>query len=659
MHLETQGPGDVFSIYAASAFGGPYFNQAGWTGTTEPGFWLFYTELGTFDGQPNVFLLFRLQSDAAGQADGALIDDIRFRCATTPPPAGDYRNLNGTSMAAPHVAGAAALVFARNPALTPAQVRTILLATVDPVAGLGVASGGRLNLRSAVASVDVTSPDTTIDTGPSGLVNDSTPTFTFSSSEAGTFQCRVDTASFAACTSPHTTAALAEGAHTFEVRAVDQFGNTDPTPASRSLTVDTTAPQTAIDSGPSGAINDTTPTFGFSSEAGATLQCRIDTAAFAGCSSPLTTAALADGAHTFEVRATDEAGNTDPTPASRSFTVDTSAPQTTIDSGPSGATNDTTPTFAFSSEAGASLQCRVDTAAFAACSSPLTTAALAEGAHTFEVRATDEAGNTDPTPASRSFAVDTTAPQTTIDSGPSGPTNDTTPTFTFSSEAGAALQCRIDAASFAACNSPFTPAALTDGAHTFEVRATDEAGNTDVSPASQAFTVDTTPPTLPAIDSGPAGTIKLTGATFAFSSEPDASFACSLDGAAFAACTSPAVFAGLGQGAHTFQVQATDLAGNTSGATSRAWMVDTKAPNATIGRGPAKSTKTRTATFRFSSTEAGATFKCKLDQGAWRICKSPKTYRNLKKGSHTFQVTATDKAGNADKTPAKRRWKVT
>ncbi len=106
-------------------------------------------------------------------------------------------------------------------------------------------------------------------------------------------------------------------------------------------------------------------------------------------------------------------------------------------------------------------------------------------------------------------------------------------------------------------------------------------------------------------------------------------------------------------------MQATDLAGNASGATTRAWMVDTKAPNATIGKGPAKSTKSKQATFRFSSTESGSTFKCKLDKGAWRSCKSPKTYRSLKKGSHTFQVAATDKAGNADKTPAKRRWKVT
>ena len=202
MHLETQ-PGDVFSIYASTAFGGPYTAQAGWTGITEPGFWQFFTELGTFDGKPNVFLLFRLTSNSSGQDDGAQLDNLTFKCLATPPAAGDYRNLNGTSMAAPHVTGAAALVLARNPALTPAQVRTILLATVDPVVGLNVASGGRLNVGSAVASVDVTAPETTIDMGPTGSIADPTPTFAFSSSEAGaTFQCRVDDGAFAACSSP-------------------------------------------------------------------------------------------------------------------------------------------------------------------------------------------------------------------------------------------------------------------------------------------------------------------------------------------------------------------------------------------------------------------------------------------------------------------------
>jgi subtilisin family serine protease len=63
----------------------------------------------------------------------------------------DYAVLSGTSMATPHVAGAAALLWSRNPALTVAQVRADLLGTVDPL-GLPVVSGGRLNLQRALAA---------------------------------------------------------------------------------------------------------------------------------------------------------------------------------------------------------------------------------------------------------------------------------------------------------------------------------------------------------------------------------------------------------------------------------------------------------------------------------------------------------------------------
>jgi hypothetical protein len=85
-------------------------------------------------------------------------------------------------------------------------------------------------------------------------------------------------------------------------------------------------PTTAITSGPNAGTNDPTPTFTFSSsEAGSSFECKLDAGAYSACTSPKTTAKLADGAHTFFVRATDPAGYVDSTPASRSFTVRTAA----------------------------------------------------------------------------------------------------------------------------------------------------------------------------------------------------------------------------------------------------------------------------------------------------------------------------------------------
>ena len=71
-------------------------------------------------------------------------------------------------------------------------------------------------------------------TNPSNVAN---PTFTFTSTEAGsTFQCSLDAAPFSACSSP-TTVTVANGVHTFQVRAIDPAGNVDPTPASFTWTV--------------------------------------------------------------------------------------------------------------------------------------------------------------------------------------------------------------------------------------------------------------------------------------------------------------------------------------------------------------------------------------------------------------------------------------
>lgn len=189
-------------------------------------------------------------------------------------------------------------------------------------------------VATAIRSVPATVPlarvaDTIITSGPSGLTSSHVSTFTFTSSEAAsTFQCRVDAGAFTGCVTPYTTSSLANGAHTFEVRALDAVGDPDPTPASRSFFVDTLAPQTTITGGPSGATADNTPAFTFTSpDVSATFQCRLDTAEYAACATPFTAPVLPAGAHTFQVRALDAVGNTDQSPARRDFTV---APSGTV-----------------------------------------------------------------------------------------------------------------------------------------------------------------------------------------------------------------------------------------------------------------------------------------------------------------------------------------
>src|SRR5262249_18037948 len=132
----------------------------------------------------------------------------------------------------------------------------------------------------------------------------------------------------AACISPDSLPGLAETPHTFAVRALDAAGNRDGSPDSRAWTVDVTPPDTTIDSGPSGATNQSGPfslTFS-ATEGGRTFMGRPAGGSFATCPSPSHYAVPGDGSYSLTVKATDAAGNTDPSPAVRSWTVDTAPP---------------------------------------------------------------------------------------------------------------------------------------------------------------------------------------------------------------------------------------------------------------------------------------------------------------------------------------------
>jgi glucose/arabinose dehydrogenase len=174
------------------------------------------------------------------------------------------------------------------------------------------------------------------------------------------------------------------------------------------------------------------------------------------------------------------------------------------------------------------------------------------------------------------YREDSTAPGVEIDSGPHRYTNQTSPSFAFSSsDATATFECRLDAGNvgpWQPCSSPQTYSGLADGSYVFRVRAVDEAGNR--SATSKPFTVDTTAPTA-SIDSGPSGTTTDTSATFTFSSnEANIRFVCQLDGGPVDAhCTSPKSYSGLSPGRHRFQLRAIDRAGNRSNRIGRAWTI--------------------------------------------------------------------------------------
>jgi hypothetical protein len=219
------------------------------------------------------------------------------------------------------------------------------------------------------------------------------------------------------------------------------------------------------------------------------------------------------------------------------------------------------------------------------------------------------------------------------------------------------FRCRVDGGAFTACPGSFTPAApLVDGAHTFGVKAIDPALN-ESTVTTHSWTVDTVHP-LVSVDEGPPLLTNQTEAQFTFAAnKPGSSYQCALGATAFASCTSPKLYSGLGDGLHTFAVRAIWL-GLVGPLTQYTWTVDTVPPQTTIASGPPTSSQSASATFTFASSEGASTFTCRLDGAGFVPCTSPKTYTGLGDGDHTFNVQAVDAAGNADATAATYTWRI-
>lgn len=240
----------------------------------------------------------------------------------------------------------------------------------------------------------------------------------------------------------------------------------------------------------------------------------------------------------------------------------------------------------------ATLWCRLDDSAFSLCDSPTSQRYenLADGKHKFSVKAVDLLLH-DSDVASYDWTI--AQPVVTLTAKPPLVTNQTTASFSFTADTTGTYQCRIDAGSFVKCTSPQIYSALADGGHTFRVRLGDSPVTT------YTWTIDTIPPET-AIASTPPPSSSSAGASFTFtSSEPGSTFACSLDASGFDPCASPQSYAGLGDGNHTFRVEAIDPAGNADTTpTSYSWQVVGVGP-ATTDRTPPGNVKRLTRSVRY------------------------------------------------------------
>ncbi|WP_213716523.1 BapA/Bap/LapF family large adhesin [Cedecea lapagei] len=375
------------------------------------------------------------------------------------------------------------------------------------------------------------------------------------------------------------------------------------------------------------------------------------------------------------------------------------------------ATNDPKPTLSGTAEAGSTVNILDNGAIIGTVTanalgiwSFTPTTSLGEGPHTLTVTATDAAGNVSVPSTNFVVNVDTLPPATPvvvavtndITSQPitSGqPTNDNTPTFSGTAEAGTTLTFKDGNVIIGTVTVPvggnwtFTPSVpLLDGSHNITVISTDAAGNVSGPTAGFNVVVDTVPPIVPIIlsvvdDQTQPGTnlplingqlTKDTQPTLSGTAEANATITVK-DGNTVLGTTQAdglgnwtfTPTAPLGQGTHTLNVTATDAAGNVSNAASFGVNIDSVAPNPPVivtvldntapVLGPITNGQATNETRPSLSgtAEAGAIIKVYSDgnligttlangSGAWSLTP----VAALGSGAHTLTVTATDAAGN-------------
>jgi hypothetical protein len=609
-----------------------------------------------------------------------------------------------------------------------------------------------------------------------GTTDDPTPTLTGTLSAAlaageavGVYAgaARLGAASVSGTGWSFTTPTLGNGAYSFTARVEDAAGNQGAASTASDLTVGTGSlpAATAAISGVAdnvgpvtgtvaagGATNDATPTLsgslngtlGFGEVVavydGAT---RLGAATVSGATWSYTTAALAEGAHSFTARVEDLAGNQGAASAARTLTVDTVVPTATAaitgiadnagiiqgQVAESGATDDATPTLSGSIAGtlgagevvavyvGAT---RLGAAAVSGATWNYTTGTQADGVRSFMVRVEDAAGNQGAASAARTLTVDTVAPTATatitgatddvgtiqgaIPAG--GVTNDATPTLmgtiTGALAAGEVVAvydgaARLGAAAVSGATWTYTTPARADGVRSFTVRVEDAAGNQGAASAARTLTVDTVVPTASitgvADDVGPVlGGVAAGGATNdamptlsgTLSAAPGAGDTVSvLDGATVlgAAAVSGTTWTftpatPLAEGAHSFTLRVADAAGNVSTSAARTLTVDTAAPTATaaitgvadnvgpvtgtVAAGGATNDATPTLSGSLNGTlgigEVVAVYDGATRLGAATVSGATWSYTTaaLAEGAHSLTARVEDAAGNQGAASAAR-----
>ncbi|HZB23728.1 MAG TPA: Ig-like domain-containing protein, partial [Gaiellaceae bacterium] len=472
---------------------------------------------------------------------------------------------------------------------------------------------------------------------------------------------------------------------------------------------------------PASPANDNDPEVSGTAEAGTTVRlyttndcsgAPLATGSAATFNGAGVTASVADDStSTFKATATDAAGNASACSTGVAYVEDSTAPATpsALDSSPASPANENDPEITGSADAGSTVRlyttsdcsgAPLATGAAASFAAPGLSVNVADDSTTsFRATARDSAGNTSACSPALTYVEDSAVPSapSSLATSPASPANDNDPEISGSAEAGTTVRVYTtndcsgaptasgSAATFGGAGLSVTVA--NDSTTTFKATATDGAGNTSACSTGISYAEDSIDPTSAitfpvaattyttatwadfagtASDAAGSGLQRVelsirrdsdgqywNGSSFSAGSEDWRTATATASWAyAFAVSNFPA------DGDYTVRVRAVDNAGNAEAASARTFTVDRGAPNTTVDSGPNDPSNDPNPGFVFSANEGSVTFQCQIDGGGWGACTSPKSYTGLTEASHTFEVRATDGAGNTDPTPASQTWTI-
>ena len=395
------------------------------------------------------------------------------------------------------------------------------------VKGIDAAGNIQVTPTSITWTVDTVAPLAVITGTPSSPTSSRTATLAVSGTGVTSYKYRVDSGAYSTNPIPVTTdislTNLVNGGHSVSVIAGDAAGNWQPQASATTVSwvVDTTTPTVSLSGVPGSPTSATSATITVGGASVNTYQYKLDAGEYGAAtnvSTPISLSGLTDGSHTLTVKGANLAGTWQQTPTTATWVVDTFSPMAVLINAPSGSTNNTSASIYVTGTKVVAYKSKKDSGAYGSetpITTPITLNALSNGSHTLSVIARDAAGTWQTTPTTATWVVNTAAPTPTLTGVPTGVTNASSASITVGGQNVTDYQYKLDTGPWCVKLPVATPIALTDlgdGSHTLSVIGCNALGTcqSQAAPVTATWTVDATPPDMPAIPAAQNPTIRTT-----------------------------------------------------------------------------------------------------------------------------------------------------